>query len=111
MTPPWVETTSIGTLLAEHLAQPGVVFRYNRWLYRTTGQHISQGGMGTVYRLDRRADGDERVEVVVGKTFHANYLYQLRTDEITRRDHHTTLAATARIAALEHPNVLPIYVA
>jgi len=111
MTPPWVETTSIGTLLAEHLAQPGVVFRYNRWLYRTTGQHISQGGMGTVYRLDRRADGDDRIEVVVGKTFHANYLYQLRTDEVTRRDHHTTLAATARIAALEHPNVLPIYVA
>jgi serine/threonine protein kinase len=42
--------------------------------------------------------------------FHANYLFQLRTDEITRRDHHNNLAAMARIAAIEHPNILPTYV-
>ena len=48
---------------------------------------------------------------MVGKTFLTNYLYQLRTDDITRRDHHTNLAAMTRIGALEHPNVLPSYVA
>jgi serine/threonine protein kinase len=42
--------------------------------------------------------------------FHSNYLYQLRTDEVTRRDHHNNLAAMARIAAIEHPNILPTYV-
>src|SRR5262249_39201702 len=41
----------------------------------------------------------------------ANYLHQLRTDEVTRRDHHTNLAAMARIAAIDHPNILPTYVA
>ena len=42
--------------------------------------------------------------------FHSSYLHQLRTDEVTRRDHHNNLAAMARIAALEHPNILPTYV-
>jgi serine/threonine protein kinase len=37
-------------------------------------------------------------------------LFQLRTDEVTRRDHHNNLAAMARIAAIEHPNILPTYV-
>jgi serine/threonine protein kinase len=110
MTPAWVETTSIGTLRAEDLVRPDAVFRYNRYLYRTTGEHLADGGMGSVYRLERRADGDDRIEEVVGKTFQANYLYQLRTDEVTRRDHHTNLAAMARIAAIEHPNILPSYV-
>ena len=105
-----METTSIGTLRAEDLTRPDAVFRYNRYLYRTTGVHLADGGMGSVYRLERRADGDDRIEEVVGKTFQANYLYQLRTDEVTRRDHHTNLAAMARIAAIEHPNILPSYV-
>jgi tRNA A-37 threonylcarbamoyl transferase component Bud32 len=47
---------------------------------------------------------------VVGKVFHSNYLYQLRTDDVTRRDHHNNLAAMARIAGIEHPNILPTYV-
>ncbi|MGE5184326.1 MAG: protein kinase domain-containing protein, partial [Acidobacteriota bacterium] len=83
---------------------------YNHYLYRTLGQHLSNGGMGTVYELERRDDQTGAVEPVVGKVFHANYLYQLRTDEVTRRDHHNNLAAMARIAAIEHPNILPTYV-
>ena len=66
--------------------------------------------MGTVYELERRDDATGAVEAVVGKVFHANYLFQLRTDEVTRRDHHNNLAAMARIAAIEHPNILPTYV-
>ncbi|HMG54893.1 MAG TPA: protein kinase [Kofleriaceae bacterium] len=106
----WVETASIGTLKSEDLAKAGAVFRYNRYLYRTLGKHLSNGGMGMVYELERRDDDTGAIEAVVGKVFHSNYLFQLRTDEITRRDHHNNLAAMARIAALEHPNILPTYV-
>jgi serine/threonine protein kinase len=66
--------------------------------------------MGAVYELDRRDDLTGATERVVGKVFHENYLHQLRTDEVTRRDHHNNLAAMARIAAIEHPNILPTYV-
>ena len=110
MTNHWVETTSVGTLRSDDLAKANLVFRYNRYVYRTSGQHLSNGGMGTVYELDRRDDETGAEERVVGKVFHSNYLYQLRTDEVTRRDHHNNLAAMARIAAIEHPNILPTYV-
>jgi serine/threonine protein kinase len=110
MSDSWVESTSIGTLRSDDLARPELVFRYNRYLYRTTGPHLSNGGMGSVYTLERRDDETGAVESVVGKVFHSNYLYQLRTDEVTRRDHHHNLAAMARIAAIEHPNILPTYV-
>ena len=110
MTDTWEETTSIGTLRSEDLKTDGVVFRYNHFLYRTNGVHLSNGGMGTVYELERRDDETHVVEAIVGKVFHSNYLYQLRTDEVTRRDHHNNLAAMARIAAIEHPNILPTYV-
>ena len=110
MTDLWAETTSIGTLRSEDLAKGGHVFRYNRYVYRTTGTHIANGGMGTVYELERRDDETGSTEPIVGKVFHSNYLYQLRTDEVTRRDHHNNLAAMARIAAIEHPNILPTYV-
>ena len=106
----WVETTSVGTLKSEDLAKADLVFRYNRYVYRTSGTHLSNGGMGTVYELDRRDDETGAEERVVGKVFHSSYLYQLRTDEVTRRDHHNNLAAMARIAAIEHPNILPTYV-
>src|SRR5215467_2689575 len=106
----WAETTSIGTLRSEDLAREGQVFRYNHYLYRTLGNHLSNGGMGTVYELERRDDDSGALEAVVGKVFHSNYLFQLRTDEVTRRDHHNNLAAMARIAAIEHPNILPTYV-
>ncbi len=110
MSDTWVETTSIGTLRSDDLAKPNLVFRYNKYLYRTTGTHLSNGGMGSVYTLDRKDDETGIEEAVVGKVFHSNYLYQLRTDEVTRRDHHHNLAAMARIAAIEHPNILPTYV-
>ncbi len=106
----WTETTSIGTLRAEDLTRKDQVFRYNRYLYRTVGTHLASGGMGSVYELERRDDESGAEERVVGKVFQSNYLYQLRTDEVTRRDHHNNLAAMARIAAIEHPNILPTYV-
>jgi serine/threonine protein kinase len=110
MTDSWVETTPIGTLRAADLARKDLRFRYNRYVYRTSGVHLSNGGMGTVYELERRDDLTGDLERVVGKVFHESYLHQLRTDEVTRRDHHNNLAAMARIAAIEHPNILPTYV-
>ncbi len=109
MTTNWEETSAIPSLRAEQLAKPGTVFRHQHHLYRTLGQHISNGGMGQIYALERRFDDDGSIEAVVGKVFLPNYLVQLRTDEITRRDHHANLAAMARVSALEHPNILPTY--
>ena len=106
----WNETTSIGTLRSDDLATAGNVFRYNRYLYRTNGKHLSNGGMGTIYELERFDEETGATEQVVGKVFQSTYLNQLRTDEVTRRDHHNNLAAMARIAAIEHPNILPTYV-
>jgi serine/threonine protein kinase len=105
----WEETSTISGLRAEQMAKPGTVFRHQHHLYRTLGQHISNGGMGQVYALERRFDDDGSLEQVVGKVFLPNYLVQLRTDEVTRRDHHANLAAMALVSALEHPNILPTY--
>jgi len=105
------EPRALSEVRAEDLARPGIEFRDGGHLYRTTGQPLGQGGMGQVYLLERTADGGAVAEAVVGKTFHARYLYQLRTDEVTRRDHVTTLNAMARIIALRHPNLLPTYLA
>ena len=69
-----------------------------------------EGRGGPVVELERVRDGHDEVERVVVKTFHAQYLNQLRTDDVTRRDHHANLAAMARMAALDHPNILPTYV-
>lgn len=106
----WDETTPIGALRSDDLRVPGHIFRYDRFLYRTTGKHLSNGGMGQVFDLQRRDDASGAIEATVGKVFQPSYLYQLRTDDVTRRDHHNNLAAIARIAALKHPNILPVYV-
>ncbi len=90
---------------AGHVLDPG-----DGYLYRTTGQHLSQGGMGVVWVMERKRPNKGRLEAVVGKTFHAEYLYQLRTDEVTRREYSTTLAAIDEIAKLRHPFLLPTYV-
>lgn len=111
MTPPWAENTQIGLLRADDLQRADLVFRYGRYLYRTSGTHLAAGGMGTVSIMQRRLDGTGGIEDVVGKTFQHSYLQQIRSDDVTRRDHHINLAAVARIAALSHPGLLPLYVA
>lgn len=108
--PPWAENMQIGLLRAEDLQRADLIFRYGRYLYRTVGTHLAAGGMGAVSMMERRLDGTGGIEDVVGKTFHTSYLQQIRSDEVTRRDHHINLAAVARIAALSHPGLLPIYV-
>jgi serine/threonine protein kinase len=105
----WTETTTLAALKAAQLAVPDTVFRHDRWLYRTTGRFIAKGGVGVVHELERRADGDGRVERVVGKVFHPHHLYQLRTDDVAFRDHQLSQAALGRIAALSHPRVLSSY--
>jgi len=66
--------------------------------------------MGMFYALERRSDDSGALAPVVGKLFHSSY-YRQRTDEVMRRDHHSNLATMARITAIEHPNILPTYVA
>jgi len=107
----WAEARPLEQLHASDLATSGVVFHHRDFLYRTTGENLANGGMGSVFVLQRRPKhGDDRIENVVGKTFHSKYLYQLRTDEVTRREHTATLSAIQEIAALQHPNLLPTYV-
>lgn len=109
--PRWVENTQVGLLRADDLLEVDRFFRHGAYVYRTLGTHLAAGGMGSVSNLERRLEGDGPVEAVVGKTFHATYLHQLRSDEITRRDHQVNLAAMSRLAALNHPALLPTYVA
>ena len=37
---PWVETTTLAAVRADELTRADVVFRYGRYLYRSTGQRI-----------------------------------------------------------------------
>ena len=111
MSDAWDETTSIGTLRSDDLARAGhrlslqpLPLPHARHAPRRTAAWArSTSSSGATTR-------PASIEAVVGKVFHSNYLYQLRTDEVTRRDHHNNLAAMARIAAIEHPNILPTYV-
>lgn len=107
----WVENRTLSELRSADLTVEDVVFRHEGYLYRTTGRHLNQGGMGAVYNMERYSDSVGRVESVVGKTFHAQYLNQLRTDEITRLDHETSLNAIAFLEQIEHAHLLPIYLA
>lgn len=107
----WNEPVPVAQLRSEELGQEGVVFEGAEFLYRTTGEHLTDGGMGSVYFLERRSRDRDAIEPVVGKIFHQNYLYQLRTDDVTRRDHQTTLNAMTHIAVTDHPNLLPTYLA
>ena len=106
----WTETRLLAEMRAADLQADGVVFSHGRHLYRTTGEHLSAGGMGAVYIMERYSRDTGAVEPVVGKTFHAQYLYQLRTDDITRRDHETNLHAMDVISRMDHPNLLPTYI-
>lgn len=105
----WTENRSLTDVRSQDLSREDVVFHHDQHLYRTTGKHLSQGGMGTVYVMERRPAEGGGVEEVVGKVFHAQYLYQLRKDEITRRDHRATLDALGHISRIGHPNLLPVY--
>jgi serine/threonine protein kinase len=111
----WTENRSLLEMRADDLRREGVVFRHDDHLYRTTGRHLSHGGMGSVFLMERRADarpGEHAgtAEEVVGKVFHAQYLYQLRTDDVARRDYQTTMNALEAIRRIDHPHLLPVYV-
>ncbi|HTE52499.1 MAG TPA: protein kinase [Kofleriaceae bacterium] len=110
------EPISLSALRAADLERRGVLFSHGEMLFRTTGEHVGNGGMGNAFLLGRGSVGagaddlDTGGQFAVGKVFHSEYLYQLRTDEITRRDHDSVLAHIGAIADIEHPNVLPILV-
>lgn len=107
----WAAPRPISELQGGDLAKAGLVFdAYDGFYYRTTGEHLSQGGMGTVFALQRRPRDSEIVEQCVAKVFHAEYLYQLRTDEVTRRDHAITTQSINRVANIWHPHLLPTYI-
>ncbi len=105
----WTENQSVSKMRADDMRREGIVFRHGAHLYRTTGRHLSHGGMGSVFVMERQGDSGV-VEAIVGKVFHAQYLYQLRTDDVARRDYQTTLSALEAIRRIEHPNLLPLYV-
>ncbi|HKE18446.1 MAG TPA: protein kinase [Kofleriaceae bacterium] len=99
---------ALSALRAADLEKPGLVFVDGPQRFRTTGAHVGHGGMGNAFLLG--VGDDEGPPAAVGKVFHSEYLYQLRTDEITRRDHTSVLTHMNSIAALGHPNVLPILI-
>lgn len=92
------------------LERPGVVFRCGQYIYRTTGKELGHGGMGTVFLMARKQTSGGNSHPVVGKVFHADYLLQLRTDAVAKRDHECVMKNLEGIARLNHPHVLPIFV-
>lgn len=105
----WTENQSVSRMRADELRREGIVFRHGVHLYRTTGRLLSHGGMGSVFLMERQSDSGA-LEQIVGKIFHAQYLYQLRTDDVARRDYHTALSALEAIQRIDHPHLLPLYV-
>ncbi len=93
------------------MATQGVVFHHQGSDYRTTGKNLNSGGMGDVFLLARSNCETGELDPVVGKVFHSEYLYQLRTDEVTRADHDTVQKNLRLISELTHPNILPTLVA
>jgi hypothetical protein len=100
------DPVELSALRAADLERAGLEFVDGGLRFRTTGEHIGHGGMGNAFLL-AMGDGDGGA---VGKVFHSEYLYQLRTDEITRRDHTAVLTNMSVIAGLGHPHVLPILI-
>ena len=109
--PSWAPPRPLDSIRAADLATQGLVFDHPSGLYRSTGKNLNSGGMGDVYLLARRDPSTGELEPVAGKVFHSEYLYQLRTDEVTRRDHETVQENLQVIAGIDHPNLLPTYVA
>lgn len=109
--PRWAAPRPLAAIRAADLAAPGVVFEHGSGTYRTTGKSLASGGMGDVFLLARMDPSTGALEPAVGKVFHAEYLYQLRTDEITRRDHRLVQSNLEQISQILHPNLLPILLA
>jgi serine/threonine protein kinase len=108
----WGEPRPVESLRGAELGRPGLVFCHRGFLYRSTGEDIGHGGMGNAFLLLRRpvgaADGVAE-QAVVGKVFHSEYLYQLRTDEVTQRDYAMVLRHAEALERIEHPNLLPLF--
>ena len=66
--------------------------------------------MGDVFRL-KHFSSDGNYYDAVGKVFHSEYLYQLRTDEVTRADYETVQRNLQLISDISHPGLLPTWVA
>ncbi len=106
----WSSPRPLAEMTTDELGEVGRVFHHDGFLYRTTGKRLGNGGMGNVFLLARKpAHENVEPEPSAGKIFHSEYLYQLRTDEITRRDHESVLRNIGRISAIGHPNLLTTY--
>lgn len=107
------EPRTVEGLRGAELGYAGLEFQHGGFLYRSTGEDIGHGGMGNAYLLHRRPLGAAEgvaEQVVVGKVFHAEYLYQLRTDEVAQRDYAIVVRHAPALERLEHPNLLPVFV-
>ncbi|HEU5058748.1 MAG TPA: protein kinase [Kofleriaceae bacterium] len=111
----WAAPVPFGSLIAADLARPGVVFEHGGYLYRTTGKTAGQGGMGNTYLLAYRpvdaAAPPTRDQAAVAKVFHGDYLRGMKSDPVVKRDAECAMRCLNAIARLEHPNVLPLFLA
>jgi len=108
----WDNPKPLEEVETREIADGGVPFAFRGYWYQSTGEAVGNGGMGTAYSMVRCPEGQPRaVEQVVGKVFHEEYLYQLRTDPITRSDHQMVVRSMERLTEIEHPNVLRNYIA
>jgi len=110
----WSAPIPVGQLTAGDLARPGVVFEHGGYLYRTTGSTAGQGGMGNTYLVAfRPVEGGAplaRDQAAVAKVFHGDYLRGMKSDPVVQRDAECAMRSLVAIAALQHPNILPLFI-
>jgi serine/threonine protein kinase len=106
----WGPARDIATLSAMELEGEGAVFHSGPHLFRTTGEHVGQGGMGSAHLLQHRKQGDKRIGRAVAKIYRWEFLVQLKDDPTARRHFEHNLEVLSRVQAMANLHLLPILV-
>ncbi len=101
---------SLAELTSASLELPEIDFTDGSHLYTTSGRRVGHGGMGSVWRVERRPlDAPEAPpEILVAKTFREEYLALLKEDRQAKRRFDHFSRVLVELHAIDHPNVLPM---
>lgn len=104
----WGPARDIATLSASELEGDGTVFQSGPHIFRTMGERVGQGGMGSAHLLEHRKHGEKRVARAVAKIYRWEFLVQLKDDPTARRHFEHNLEVLSRVQAMADLHLLPI---